>query len=63
MEDKPKSVRHAQPELLIRILALLLNGQGVGRSTGLEVVCTYAFEVTVNYIVVVEELETITNIE
>lgn len=66
MDDKPKSVRHAQPEPLIRMLGLLSKqGRKVirGRLTGFEMVRTYAFEVTVDDVVIVKNLETVTDIE
>ena len=68
MDDKPKSVRHAQPDPLIRMLALLSQqkwkvvNEWVGR-LGSKWLYTYAFEVAVYHVVIVEGLEAVTNIE
>jgi hypothetical protein len=67
MDDRPKSDRHAQPKRLIRILALLSQQNRIVRvwdnRLGFEIACTYAFEVPVDYIVIVKDLETVTDVE
>jgi len=63
MDDRPKSVRHAQPELLIRMLALLhrKNNQDLEQSFG--TVQTYPFEVSMDYVVGMKSLEPVTDVE
>lgn len=61
MDDRPKSVRHAQPELLIRILAYQKEVSiGWLSFDGFR---TYALEVTVDYVVGVKNLEPVTDVE
>ena len=65
MDDRPKSVRHAQPEPLIRMFALLKRGRvriPIGWS-GSDVVRTHPFEVTVDYAVGVKNLEPVTDVK
>lgn len=65
MDDRPKSVRQAQPELLIRMLALLKQKtiRALIGWVGTDVVRTYPLEVSMDYIVGMENLESVTNVE
>lgn len=66
IDDRPKSVRQAQPESLIRMFALSKMGKNQdldwsgGRFHGVQ---TYPLEVTVNYTMGVKNLESMTYVE
>jgi hypothetical protein len=64
MDDRPKSVRQAQPELLTRMLALLKwERVRISIFLGLGALQTYSFEVTMNYAMGVKNLEPMTDVE
>ena len=66
IDDRPKSVRQAQPESLIRMLALLSNQEAIRISIGqarFEMVQTYTFEVAMDDVVGVKDLEPVTDVE